>query len=191
MSDHHDVDCTTPFSTNTNREVERKFLVLKPPADLEGRKKRSLTQGYLVITDEGEELRLRRSDESFYQTFKAGRGLERVEAEIELSREQFEVLWPATEGRRIVKDRYELDHGGFVIELDVYQGALAGLVIAEVEFDSREQSQHFDPPAWLGAEVTDDDRYKNRSLAVHGAPRQREASASGRDRFARRQSKSE
>ena len=103
-------------------------------------------------------------------TLGAGRGLERMELEVELSREQFDALWPATEGRRVVKDRYEVEHGGFVIEVDVYHNALSGLLTAEVEFDSREASEAFDPPDWVGAEVTDDDRYKNQNLAVRGVP---------------------
>ena len=127
-------------------------------------------QGYLLVAEDGTELRLRSVGDRFYQTLKTGRGLERMELEIELGREQFDALWPATEGRRVVKDRYELEHGGLVIEVDVYHGALSGLITAEVEFESREASEAFEPPVWVGAEVTDDDRYKNQSLAVHGAP---------------------
>jgi adenylate cyclase len=56
------------------------------------------------------------------------------------------------------------------IELDVYGGDLEGLVVAEVEFASEEDADAFDPPAWLGREVTDDPRYKNQRLARDGAP---------------------
>jgi len=137
MANHREADRTTASPANVNREIERKFLVVKLPADLSGHKRRLLTQGYLVITDDLEELRLRRSDDKFYQTFKAGRGLERMEAEIELSREQFDALWPATEGRRVVKDRYELEHGGFVIEVDVYRGQLEIIPLAGADVEVR------------------------------------------------------
>jgi CYTH domain-containing protein len=170
MSDHRKVERTTPSSTHARREIERKFLVAKLPGDMSAYEKQSLTQGYLLVTGDGTELRLRRASGRFYQTLKTGRGLERIELEIELSREQFEAMWPATEGRRVVKDRYELEHDGLVVEVDVYHDTLTGLITAEVEFDSREASEVFDPPDWVGAEVTDDDRYKNQSLAVHGAP---------------------
>jgi CYTH domain-containing protein len=43
-------------------------------------------------------------------------------------------------------------------------------VLAEVEFTSQEGSEKFQPPDWLGEEVTDDTRYKNQSLAQKGAP---------------------
>jgi adenylate cyclase len=61
--------------------------------------------------------------------------------------------------------------GGLTIELDVYRGDLAGLVTAEIEFESLQASRAFEAPAWLAEEVTDDPRYKNQSLAVHGLPR--------------------
>ena len=49
-------------------------------------------------------------------------------------------------------------------------GNLEGLVLAEVEFSSRDKSEEFEPPDWLGEEVTDDVRYKNQILAKKGAP---------------------
>jgi len=59
---------------------------------------------------------------------------------------------------------------GLTAEVDVYDGDLAGLVVAEIEFDSPEQGDAFEPPGWLGREVTDDSRYGNRTLAVEGRP---------------------
>jgi CYTH domain-containing protein len=80
-------------------------------------------------------------------------------------------LWEATSGRRIEKTRYEVPHAGRIVEVDVYHGELAGLVIAECEFASAEESRRFVPPEWLGGEVTGDPDYKNQSLALHGRPR--------------------
>jgi adenylate cyclase len=56
------------------------------------------------------------------------------------------------------------------IEVDVYCGALTGLSVAEVEFDTEEAADAFEPPAWFGCEVTDDVRFKNQRLASEGAP---------------------
>jgi CYTH domain-containing protein len=61
-----------------------------------------------------------------------------------------------------------LKWNGYQIELDVYQGTLAGLVAAEIEFESAEESKRFSPPAWFGEEVTEDHHYKNSSLALNG-----------------------
>jgi adenylate cyclase len=104
-------------------------------------------------------------------TVKSGGGRSRVEEELEIEPERFDRLWPLTEGRQIEKTRYEIDaDGGLTIELDVYGGALAGLVVAEVEFDSEDGADAFDPPAWFTREVTEDARYKNQRLACDGAP---------------------
>jgi CYTH domain-containing protein len=43
-------------------------------------------------------------------------------------------------------------------------------MLVEVEFASVEDSARFSPPEWFGPEVTEDERYKNRQLAVHGLP---------------------
>ena len=51
-----------------------------------------------------------------------------------------------------------------------FGGGLDGLIIAEVEFDSPESLTGFTPPGWFGTEVTDDGRYSNASLALHGRP---------------------
>jgi len=54
--------------------------------------------------------------------------------------------------------------------LDIYHGDLEGLVSAEVEFKSIEESMEFFPPSWFKREITKDKRYKNRNLAVKGIP---------------------
>ncbi len=94
-----------------------------------------------------------------------------MEEEIEIEPERFDRLWPLTERRRIEKTRYDVPgDGGLTIELDVYGGALAGLVVAEVEFASEDDADAFAAPAWFGREVTDDGRYKNQRLARDGVP---------------------
>lgn len=49
----------------------------------------------------------------------------------------------------------------------MYEGELAGLVVAEVEFLSEEESEKFIAPDWFGADVTDDKKYKNKNLATN------------------------
>lgn len=150
-------------------EIERKFLVSDPPLG-DARRIEEIEQGYLAA-GKGE-VRLRRRDGRLLLTAKGGEGLSREEAEIELSPEQFDRLWPLTEGRRIRKRRHRIPHGGGLeIELDVYEDDLAGLVVAEVEFGSEQEAHQFEPPGWLGADVTGENAYMNRTLASDGAPR--------------------
>jgi adenylate cyclase len=152
-------------------EIERKFLVPAPPDDLERWPSTAIEQGYLAIAENGPEVRVRRRDGRAWLTVKSGEGRVRVEEEIEIEPERFKRLWPLTEGRRIEKTRYEIPAiDGLVIELDVYRGDLEGLVTAEVEFPSEEAAEAYDVPDWLGADVTEDPRYKNQRLALDGAP---------------------
>ena len=152
-------------------EIERKFLVNEPPPQLDRYPSDEIDQGYLAITDEGVEVRVRRYGESAFLTIKAGGGAARVEEELEIDERRFRSLWRLTEGRRLQKTRYRIPAAnGRTIELDVYRGALAGLLTAEVEFDSAEEAAAFERLAWLGREVTDDPAYKNRRLATDGLP---------------------
>ncbi len=150
-------------------EIERKFLVDELPAELDERARCELRQGYLVIAPDGSEARVRSDGRRHRLTVKHGRGMARGEFEIELTSDQFERLWPATEGRRLAKTRYELPAvDGLVV--DVYHGSLEGLKVAEVEFADRGAAESFEPPPWFGREVTDEPAYKNASLATRGVP---------------------
>ena len=71
----------------------------------------------------------------------------------------------------MAKTRHLIPHGERQIELDLYRGELDGLAIAEVEFPDEESADAFEPPEWLGEEVTGDERYLNRTLAARGLPR--------------------
>jgi adenylate cyclase len=149
-------------------EVERKFLVPEPP-DLGGTDSDEIEQGYLAVGSEGE-VRLRRRGDALLLTAKRGSGLSREEAEVNLPAEAFESLWPLTEGRRLHKRRHVIPLDGLKLELDVYEGDLEGLVVAEVEFESEAEAEGFEPPDWLGEEVTGDERYLNETLATRGRP---------------------
>jgi CYTH domain-containing protein len=151
-------------------EIERKFLVVDMPATLKSMDGISIRQGYVDIADTDFELRLRQKGDRFYQTIKQGSGLVRQEYEIEITRDQFQSLWPLTEDRRIQKIRYKLPVDDFICELDIFEERLEGLHLVEVEFETVELSSAFTPPPWFGDEVTDDRRYKNRQLATHGLP---------------------
>ena len=150
---------------NPGREIERKFIIRKMPDYLTSYPSDKISQGYLVSLDDGTQVRLRRTGDRYSLTFKRGSGNVREEREVDLTAEQFDALWPATEGKRLVKTRYEIPLGDRVVEIDVYHDRHEGLVVAEVEFDDEEGSRNFQPPDWLGADVTGDPRYSNQLLA--------------------------
>jgi adenylate cyclase len=148
-------------------EIERKWVLDAPPEGLEQREHERVEQGYVALDDHAE-VRVRRKGGKHTLTIKSEPGLTRVEEEFAIEAERFESLWALTEGRRVVKTRHLVPLGELTAEVDVYEGDLGGLVTAEVEFPSEAASAAFDPPAWLGREVTGDPRYANRTLAVSG-----------------------
>lgn len=154
------------------KEIERKFLVKSLPDNLDQYPHQEISQGYIVVSEDDTEVRLRKKGDKYFQTIKSGGGKIRTETEIEISEAQFNSLWPTTEGKRLEKVRYKIPHGEQTIELDVYRGSLEGLVSAEIEFDSSEASDQFVPPEWFGEDVTEDKQYKNQSLALRGLPKE-------------------
>jgi adenylate cyclase len=153
------------------QEVERKFVLPGRPSGLDQHPARRIEQGYLAIDPAGSEVRVRRKDDETTLTVKSGIGLVRAEEEIPIDERRFSLLWPLTAGRQVVKTRFlvPLD-GGLTAEVDDYAGDLAGLFTGEVEFADEAAANAFDPPSWLGREVTGDKRYANRTLAVDGLP---------------------
>ena len=117
-------------------EIERKFLLKSLPAAMRG--ETPILQGYLAH-DEHMEVRIRRYGNGHFLTVKEGGGLRRRETEVEISPQQFQALWPSTEGRRLEKVRALVACGAFQVEIDRYLGALAPLLVAEVEFSSVEE----------------------------------------------------
>jgi adenylate cyclase len=149
-------------------EIERKWLLAGDlPAEVLAVEAELIEQGYLVIGSDGSEVRLRRKSGRPVLTVKSAGTLSRSETEIDLAEEQYTALWPATEGRRVIKRRRRLGNG---IEVDLYEGALDGLAVAELEFDSESAAAGFVPPDWFGLEVTEDRAYKNQQLASRGRP---------------------
>jgi adenylate cyclase len=146
-------------------EIERKFLVADQTIvdDLAGV---AITQAYL-LDDPACVIRVRRAGDRAFVTIKgAAVGISRPEYEYEIPLvDADEIL--ATKGHDgvIEKTRYRVPDGEITWEIDVFGGANAGLVVAEVELS--DESQDVPEPAWLGPEVTDDPRYINVNLARH------------------------
>ena len=73
-------------------------------------------------------------------------------------------LWGGLcEGHPMEKVRYKVAYGGMLWEIDVFEGANEGLVVAEIELSHPDQD--FERPPWLGEEVSGDPRYLNTSLS--------------------------
>ncbi len=150
--------------TPQSKEIERRFLVRNLPPDYLQYPSLPIVQGYLAIEENGNAVRLRRMGGDFFLTVKSSGTMVREEREIAISADQFDVLWPNTEGRRIVKDRHVIPYGYLKIELDVFKGKLKGLIVAEIEFESVAAALVFQKLEWMGIEVTENPLFNNRYL---------------------------
>ncbi|MBQ5395762.1 MAG: CYTH domain-containing protein [Alistipes sp.] len=144
------------------KEIERKFLVegdFMPFVESSSR----IAQGYIARSEELT-LRVRTRDDKGYLTIK-GRsdkaGMRRDEWEYEIPVEEARELLRFSRGT-IDKTRYLVPVGCHTFEVDCFYGENEGLVMAEVELKSEDES--FERPAWLGREVTGDRRYYNSQL---------------------------
>ena len=157
-------------------EIERKFLVDRPPSDPSRFKHIAITQIYLTPIGSSTERRLRKVENSegtiYFFTQKGGSGMIREESERAISREEYLSLRASAVSKELCKTRYFIPlERSFTAELDIYSGELAGLIVAEVEFGSSDDALNFTPPDWFGKEITNDQSYKNRALAEHGHKR--------------------
>ena len=143
-------------------EIERMFLVVGEDWK-RGQTPQLLSQGYLN-RDKQRTVRVRIAGDEAWLTIKGqSQGATRAEFEYAIPLEDAQQLLELSDGPRVEKYRWRVPLGGLVWEVDEFLGDNAGLVVAEIELSS--EAQAFDKPAWVGAEVTDDPRYFNSSLA--------------------------
>ncbi|TPK59735.1 MULTISPECIES: CYTH domain-containing protein [unclassified Mesorhizobium] len=151
------------------KEVERKFLVSGTAwRDLVEADIRIL-QFYLAAAP-GRTVRVRISDgASARLTLKFGsKARERDEFEYPIPLADAVEMLGFAIGRVIEKTRHHVRHGGYLYEVDVFGGALAGLVMAELETPDDVPDELL--PDWLGREVTGEQKFYNASLALGGIP---------------------
>ncbi len=145
-------------------EIERKFLLDKLPEDLERYPFHMIEQGYLSTNPV---VRVRRSDDEYYLTYKGKGFLSREEYNLPLTKESYEHLVAKADGNVISKKRYLIPIEGtaLTIELDVFDKPFAPLVLAEVEFETEEEALAFIPPEWFGEDVTNETEYHNSTMS--------------------------
>lgn len=147
-------------------EIERKYLVKALPANLEQYSQQKIAQGYLCTNPV---VRIRRSNNDYYMTYKGDGLMIREEYNLPLTKEAYEHLCPKIDGLLIAKTRYLIPLGNkLTAELDIFEKELSGLQIVEVEFDSVEEANSFAAPEWFGEDVTNSGKYHNSYLSQHG-----------------------
>jgi CYTH domain-containing protein len=156
---------------NHPMEIEKKYIVCNLPENLSFYPSSELEQCYLCTRPT---IRIRKKNEEYILTYKnrvdPAAGIEKLcvseEAELPLTRESYEHLREKADGRRITKTRYYIPYRHYTIELDVFHGDYDGFIMAEVEFETEEESIAFEPPDWFGKDVSGDYHYTNSYLSV-------------------------
>ena len=146
------------------KEIERKFLVLNDSFKKDAFKKEKIIQGFLSSVPE-RTVRVRLTDLKGFLTVKGlgnATGTTRFEWEKEISDREAQALLKLCEPGVIEKTRYYVKESDHLFEIDLFESDNAGLVIAEIELQSEDES--FVKPVWLGQEVTGDVKYYNASL---------------------------
>ncbi len=144
-------------------EIERKYLIKELPEHLDTYPTRELEQGYLSTAPV---VRIRKDNDTYELTYKSKGLMIREEYNLPLTRESYEHLRAKIDGRLITKTRYMIPLAdSLTIELDVFHGDLAPLILAEVEFPSEACANCFIPPAWFGEDVTFSAKYHNSNLS--------------------------
>lgn len=158
-------------------EIERKFTVKKLPDRLEQYACHIIEQAYLN-TDPV--VRIRRQDNAYYMTYKGKGLLAREEYNLPLNEHSYYHLREKSDGNVISKKRYVIpiehptfaseykeciDHISLCVELDIFEAPFAPLIIAEVEFPSKDMANAFIPLDWFDQDVTNDPSYHNSNLS--------------------------
>jgi len=146
------------------QEIERKFLVAGEFKSLATKSIR-ITQGY-ISSMSGRTVRIRIKGDKGFITIKGmtnASGVSRFEWEKEISVTEAEDLLKICEPGIIEKTRYLVPEGRHTFEVDEFYGENEGLVVAELELESENES--YNKPAFVGREVTGDAKYYNSMLA--------------------------
>lgn len=156
-------------------EIERKFLVVSDRWREHVSFAQNLKDG-LISRDFDKKVRVRSYGDRATLTVKSrGDGVTRDEFEYEIPLSDADALFQLCGPFVIEKTRHFVPWHGHTWEIDVYHGALEGVIVAEVELTS--ENAVFDRPAWVGPEVTGDPRYKKINMLNERLARRRRKAA--------------
>jgi adenylate cyclase len=145
-------------------ETERKFLVKSLSFLDQYATKTEILQRYLSV-DPHRIIRLRITDRQAFLTVKSdlhNMAFSRSEWEYLVSMEEAKEIMEICLPGKIEKTRYYIPSEHHTFEVDVFHDKNEGLILAEIELSSVDES--IEKPEWLGEEVTGNPDYFNSSL---------------------------
>jgi CYTH domain-containing protein len=154
-----------PESKYAKPEWERRFLLRRFPTGAKIHRTRKIVDRYIV----GTTLRLRRIDDEDGIVFKLTQktptarngALQGMLTTMYLKQQEFDVL-AALAANVLTKTRYSVPPFG----IDVFNGALSGLLLAEAEFNSGDEASALTIPSFVVHEVSTDQRFDGGCLAT-------------------------
>ncbi|RFS15183.1 CYTH domain-containing protein [Emticicia sp. C21] len=147
-------------------EIERKYLIHQDKWDNFQKPEGQLfRQGY-ILKDPDKTIRVRVTNTTAYLTIKgASLGATRTEFEYEIPKQEGIELLDNFAVSELSKIRYKVLYSNKLWEVDVFLGNNEGLIVAEIELESEEES--FELPEWINVEVTGDNKYYNSNLSAN------------------------
>jgi len=137
-------------------ELEKTYLAKSLPAGLEKCKHKEIIDVYIPKAHPHPKIRIRKNGDKYEITKKepvADDPSHQNEQTIILTEFEFNEL-SKFDGKKVHKIRYYYDYKGSTAEIDVFQGALKGLVLVDFEFETVEDKAKFKMPEFCLAEVT-------------------------------------
>lgn len=149
-------------------EIERKYLVKSDEWRSMSSSSSHFCQFYLSVNPDCT-VRIRIIDDSsaFLTVKSRNKGISRGEWEYPIPVEDARAMMELHVGRLVIKRRHIVPFGGYIWEVDIFEGELSGLAVAEVELPSSDAVVAL--PPFVGKEVSGDVRYYNSSLSGTGA----------------------
>ena len=146
-------------------EIERKFLVANEGWKTTILRSVRIRDG-LIANNKGNKARVRIANDVATIALKSRRrGSVRTEFEYTIpSTDAEEMLRTMCDGNVLDKVRHFVLHAGNTWQVDVYEGLLDGVVLAEIELADTDQKLIL--PDWIGAEVTSDLRYRKINMVA-------------------------
>jgi adenylate cyclase len=147
------------------QEIERKYLIRDESFRSDVVRSMRIAQGYLCSRKVTARVRI--CNDKGILTFKGKShdgGLSRFEFEREIPLGVTERLLNRCSGV-VDKVRHLVEYGGHTFEVDEFKGENEGLIVAEVELSSAEESVSL--PPWIGDEVTGERCFYNSFLVKH------------------------
>lgn len=169
------------------KEIERRFIVSGPPILTFGDIQIQFIQQTYLSTSGDSTLRVRKifqyvkgkEEEKYTMCYKEGKGIVRDEFEFEIDRSTYQDLLNLDKKRKpLIKNRFTSTDGGIRYDMDIYaeielqkDGTIVKksdpspmFAVVEVEFETEEEANEFQPLEWMGEEISNNKKYSNKSL---------------------------